>query len=286
MDQENGVLYVVATPIGNLEDITLRALRILKETDLILAENRNHTKRLCDHYDIRTKIATYNQHSRKSRTEKYVSELKNGRKLALVSDAGTPGISDPGIMLISAAIEEKIRTVPVPGPCAAVAGLSVSGFSVSAFYFLGFLSNRPGRRKKELEALASERRTMIFYESPHRVRATLSDMKRVFGTRPMVLFREMTKMFEEIRRGTPAELLDGLTPEKTRGEFTLVVSGDISGKDSEALNQTALDGIERLLREKTMSVRDIAGLIAEEEDLAYRRVYKECLNRKDSMKDL
>ena len=282
---EQGVLYVVATPIGNLEDITLRALRFLKEVDLILAENRNHTKTLCDHYDIGTKIATYNQHSRKSRTDKFIRELKNGKKLALVSDAGTPGISDPGIMLISAAIEEQIRTIPVPGPCAAVAGLSVSGFSVSAFYFLGFLSNRPGRRKKELERLASETRTMIFYESPHRIRATLSDMNRIFGSRPMVLFREMTKMFEEIRRGTPAELLNGLTPEKTRGEFTLVVSGDNSAKDSEALNQTALDAIERLLREKTMSVRDIAGLVAEEENLAYRRVYKECLIRKDLMKD-
>ena len=277
---------MVATPIGNLEDITLRALRILGEADLILAENRNHTKTLCDHYDIRTKIATYNQHSRKSRTDKFISELKNGKKLALVSDAGTPGISDPGIMLISAAIEEQIRTIPVPGPCAAVAGLSVSGFSVRAFYFLGFLSNRPGRRKKELEGLASETRAMIFYESPHRIRATLSDMNRVFGSRPMVLFREMTKMFEEILRGTPEEVLYGLTPEKTRGEFTLVVSGDNSARDSDALNQTALDAIERLLKEKTMSVRDIANLIAEEENLTYRRIYKECLIRKDSMKDL
>jgi len=278
-------LYVVATPIGNLEDITLRALRILKEVDLIVAENGTHTKRLCDHYGIKTKIATYNQHSRKSRTERLVAQLRTGMKLALVSDAGTPGISDPGVMLISSAIEKAIQITPIPGPSAAVASLSVCGFPTGGFCFFGFLSNRPGRRKKELEGLTSETRAMVFYESPHRIRATLSHMAQAFGPRQMVMLREMTKIFEEIRRGTPAELLEGLTPEKTRGEFTLVVSGKVAGKETKELDHRTLDAIEGLLKENAMSVRDIAGVIAEKEKLAYRKVYKECLARKRALKD-
>ena len=284
-DQEHGILYVVATPIGNLEDITLRALRILKEVDLIVAENGTHTSRLCNHYRIETKIATYNQHSRKSRTEGLVAQLRTGMKLALVSDAGTPGISDPGVVLISNAVEKEIRIIPIPGPCAAVTSLSVCGFPTGGFCFLGFLSNRPGRRKKELEGLVSETRAMVFYESPHRIRGTLSDMSSAFGARQMVLLREMTKIFEEIRRGTPAELLEGLTAQKTRGEFTLVVSGNVSGNETKELNNRVLDTIERLLKENAMSVRDIAGVIADKERLAYRKVYKECLARKRVLKD-
>ena len=277
-------MYVVATPIGNLEDITLRALRILKEVDLIVAENGTHTKRLCNHYGIKTKIATYNQHSGKSRTQRLVEQLEAGMKLALVSDAGTPGISDPGITLIAGAIEKDIQITPIPGPSAAVASLSVCGFPTGGFCFSGFLSNRPGRRKKELEGLISETRAMVFYESPHRIRATLLDMAGAFGSRQMVLLREMTKIFEEIRRGTPGELLEGLTPEKTRGEFTLVVSGKVAGKETKELDHRTLDAIEGLLKENAMSVRDIAGVIAEKEKLAYRKVYKECLARKRALK--
>jgi len=280
-----GILYVVATPMGNMEDITLRALRVLKEADLIVAENGAHTKRLCDHYGIRTKIATYNQHSQKSKTERLVSQLSAGMALALVSDAGTPGISDPGIMLISTAVKEEIQITPIPGPSAVVASLSVCGFPTAGFYFLGFLSNRPGRRKKELKDLASETRTMVFYESPHRIRATLSDMAAIFGSRQMVLCREMTKIYEEIRRGTPIELLEGLTPETTRGEFTLVVSGETAVKGPDELNRDILDAIETLLKEKTMSVRDIADAISKKEKLGYRKVYKECLARKRLLKD-
>ncbi len=284
-DQKGGNLYVVATPIGNLEDITLRALRILKEVDLIVAENGSHTRRLCEHYGIKTKVATYNQHSRKGETERLIGQLETGMKIALVSDAGTPGISDPGIMLVAGAIEREIQITPVPGPCAAVAALSVCGVSTAGFCFLGFLSNRPGKRKNELSALASETRTMVFYESPHRIRATLSDMALAFGARQMVMLREITKIFEEIQRGTAAQLLEILTPEKTRGEFTLVVSGEADKKKSDDLKESTLRKIEALLNEKTMSVKDIAGFIAEKENLAYRKVYKECLARKRLLKD-
>ncbi len=280
-----GLLYVVATPIGNLEDITLRALRVLKDVDLILAENQNRTKRLCDHHGIKTKIATYNQHSRKSRTERHVSQLNAGMNLALVSDAGTPGISDPGIGLVSAAVLEQIPTVPIPGPCAAVTALSVCGFSLSAFLFLGFLSNHPGKRKNQLKGLASEKRTMIFYESPHRIKGTLRDMAVVFASRQMMLHREMTKMFEQILRGTPGDLLERLTPENTRGEFTLVVSGKGVENDSEGLSQHILDEIEHRLKENGTSVRDIATGIAEKERLTYRKVYKACIALKETPKD-
>ena len=284
-ERKKGRLYVVATPIGNLEDITLRALRVLKEAHVIVAENKTHTKRLCEHYGIKTKIVTYNQHSRKSSTERLVAQLEAGMDLALVSDAGTPGISDPGITLISAAIEKEVRLAPIPGASAAVASLSVCGFSTAGFCFMGFLSNRSGRRKKELKGLVSETRTMVLYESPHRIRATLSDMACVFGARQMVLLRELTKIFEEIRRGTPAELLAGLTPETTRGEFTLVVSGQTGPGEQEELNNRTLEAIEGLLKENAMSVRDIAGVIAKKENLAYRKVYRECLARKRLLKD-
>ena len=284
-DQKRGILYVVATPIGNLEDITLRALRILKEVDLIVAENGMHTRRLCDHYGIKAKITTYNQHSKQNRTERLIGQLEGGMNMALVSDAGTPGISDPGIMLIKGAIEREIQITPVPGPSAAVAGLSVCGFSTAGFCFCGFLSNRPGKRRKELEGLVSETRTMVFYEAPHRIRATLSDMANAFGPRPMVLFREMTKVFEEALRGTAEALLAILTPEKTRGEFTLVVSGRDAPKKSAGLNLETLRRIEILLGDKTMSVKDIAQFIAVEENLPYRKIYKECLARKRLLKD-
>ncbi len=275
---------MVATPIGNLEDITLRALRILKEVGLIVAENGAHTKRLCDHYGIKTNITTYNQHSRKNKTERLLGQLATGMEMALVSDAGTPGISDPGIMLISGGIERKIQITPIPGPSAAVAGLSVCGFSTAGFCFLGFLSNRPGKRKRALENLASETRSMVFYESPHRIRATLSDMDRAFGARKMVLLREMTKVFEEVRRGTAAQLLEILTPEKVRGEFTLVVSNEAVTQIPGDLSESTIREIETLLNENAMSVKDIASFIADRENLAYRKVYKECLARKRLLK--
>ena len=285
-EDQPGILYVVATPMGNLEDITLRALRVLKEADLIVAENGVHTKRLCDHYGIRTKIATYNQHSQKSKTERLVSQLSaRGWRWPWFPMRVPPAFRIPASCSFPLPSKMRSRLRPFPGPSAVVASLSVCGFSTAGFCFLGFLSNRPGRRKNELKGLASETRTMVFYESPHRIAATLSDMAAVFGSRQMVLCREMTKLYEEIRRGTPVELLEGLTPETTRGEFTLVVSGETAVKDPEALNGRTLDAIDALVKEKRMSVRDIASVISKKEDLAYRKVYKACLARKRLLKD-
>lgn len=282
-NQRHGTLYVVSTPIGNLEDITLRALEVLKSVDLIAAENVKHTKRLCERYDIKTKITDYHQHNQNTKTEQLINRLKSGSDIALVTDAGTPGISDPGVYLINRGVKEDVKVSPVPGPSAVVAALSVSGLPTARFVFLGFLSNKAGKRKRELEKLASETRTMVFFEAPHRIRAMLKDLREIFGEREMVMLREMTKVFEEAQRGTPSHILESLTSDKIRGEFTLVVAGSESKEKSKGLSKGALNRIEELIKEKTMSIKDIAGLIARDEDVTYRQVYKECLDIKSKL---
>lgn len=278
-----GNLYVVSTPIGNLEDITLRALRILKSVDRIAAENVAHTKQLCERYGIRTVLTSYHQHNQNSRTEQLISWLKSGLHLALVTDAGTPGISDPGGWLISRAADEGIRAMPVPGPSAVVAALSVSGLPTDRFLFLGFLSNKSGKRKRELKRLALEPCTMVFYEAPHRIQAMLADLRDIFGKRQMVMVREMTKVFEEVQRGSPEDMLASLTPEKIKGEFTLVVAGSESKETSMALSGEAFNRMEELISANQMSIKDIAALISRETGLPYRQVYKACLDRKSEI---
>ena len=277
-----GTLYIVSTPIGNLEDITLRALKVLKSVDMIAAENVEHTKGLCKHYGIQTRVSAYNQHNRKARTPKLVRQIKSGQDVALVTDAGTPGISDPGVYLVSLAAEAGIVVTPIPGPSAAIAALSVSGMPSEQFLFLGFLPNKTGKRKKSLAGLTSEPRTMVFFEAPHRIRTMLSDLRDVLGDRKMVLMREITKVFEEAKRGTVNEVLQYLTPEKTRGEFTLVVEGK-TAEQGQALSQEVLNRIENLLAEKNRSVRDIAECLSTEKGISYRQVYKACLARKKNL---
>ncbi|MBL6979102.1 MAG: 16S rRNA (cytidine(1402)-2'-O)-methyltransferase [Desulfobacteraceae bacterium] len=282
-NEKYGTLYVVSTPIGNLEDITLRALKVLKSVYKIAAENVKHTKRLCERYDIKTKITDYHQHSQNTKTEQLINGLKSGSDLALVTDAGTPGISDPGVYLINRAVKEDIKVRPIPGPSAVVAALSVSGLPTARFVFLGFLSNKTGKRKRQLEKLATEPRTMVFFEAPHRIEAMLKDLGEIFGEREMVMLREMTKVFEEAHRGTPGDILGSLTSDKIRGEFTLVVAGNESKEKSKGLSQGALNRIEQLIKEKTMSIKDIAGRISRDEDMTYRQVYKECLEIKSEL---
>ena len=285
-NQEHGTLYVVSTPIGNLEDITLRALKVLKSVDMIAAENVTHTKRLCGRYGIKTKATGYHQHNQNTKTEQLIHRLKSGSDLALVTDAGTPGISDPGVFLINRAVEEYISVTPIPGPSAVVAALSVSGLPTARFVFLGFLSNKAGKRKGELEKLASETRTMVFFEAPHRIKAMLTDLRDIFGERQTVVLREMTKVFEESQRGTPSDILASLTPEKVKGEFTLVVAGSGSKEKSVELSEDVLNRIGELIRADRLSIKDIATLISKEEGLAYRKVYKECLDKKEKLEAL
>ena len=272
-----GTLFVVSTPLGNLEDITLRALKTLKNTDIIAAESVNRTKSFCRHYDIRTNIVSYNQHNRKQKTFELLGHLKNGKNLALVSDAGTPGISDPGINLVDRALKEGIRVSPIPGPSAVSAALSVSGMPAEEFVFIGFLSNKAGRRKKALKNLTSESRTMVFFEAPHRLYSFLLDVKDILGDRKIVLLREMTKVFEEVKSGKVSEILDHIVAGEIKGECTLVVAGNPGEIEWKELSEQGLSKIKMLLKKKQMSLKDISDLVSGEEGLPYRQVYKECL---------
>jgi len=220
-----GTLYIVSTPIGNLEDITLRALRILKEVDLIGAEDTRKTKILLRHYNIKKSTTSYFEHNEKFKTASLIRDLKSGKKIALVSEAGTPTVSDPGYRLVREAINQSIPIVPIPGVSAAIAGLSVSGLPVHRFAFEGFLPSKPGKRKNFLKKISSEERTLIFYESPYRIAATIKDMIAIFGDRPATLAREITKLHEEALRGMLSTIFKHLENVKVKGEITLIVEG-------------------------------------------------------------
>ena len=226
-----GVLYIVSTPIGNLEDITLRALRTLKEVDLIAAEDTRHTRRLLAHYEIRTPITSYFEGNQIQKGEKLVTRLKAGESIALVSDAGTPTISDPGYRLLIQCIEAGIPIIPIPGPSACIAAASVAGLPLHNFVFEGFLSPKSGRRKRQLTDLCEEKRTLIFYESPHRIVVFLQDVLEVFGDRRVSVARELTKKFEEVFRGKVTEAIEKFQETAPRGEFTIVIEGLLSSKE-------------------------------------------------------
>jgi 16S rRNA (cytidine1402-2'-O)-methyltransferase len=224
-NQTKGKLYIVSTPIGNREDITLRALRILKEADLIAAEDTRHTGLLLRHFGIQTPLTSYFEGNELKKKEFILSKLKQGHSIALVSDAGTPGISDPGFRLIQTAIENQISIVPIPGPSALIAALSVSGLPTDAFLFKGFLPHKSKKRKDLLKQLEEVRETLILYESPHRLSETLNDIFETLGDREMVLTRELTKLYEEVLRGKVSEIKNQMGQRKLKGEVTLVVSG-------------------------------------------------------------
>jgi len=218
------VLYVIATPIGNLEDITLRALRILKEVDLIAAEDTRRTHKLLSAYQIKTPLVSHHAYNERRRGGFLIKELQAGKKIALVSDAGTPGIADPGYHLLQLAWEAGIEVVPIPGVSAVTTALSVSGLPSERFCFVNFLPPKTGQRRKRLEELKSESCSVILFESPHRILAALKDMEEILGEREIFLGRELSKQFEELLRGTPGQLRQILEKKKPRGEFTLIIS--------------------------------------------------------------
>ena len=220
-----GILYIVATPLGNLEDMTLRGIRILKEVDLIAAEDTRTTHKLLTHYGIQTPQTSYFEHNESRKAKTLLARLNKGQRIALVSEAGTPGISDPGFRLIQHAIDHDIRVVPVPGPSAATAALSVSGLPTDSFLFLGFLPSKPTKRRKAIERWKDWDRTLIFYESPYRLVATLTDLLEILGDREVTVVRELTKKFEEVLRGAISQILQTLGKSRVRGEITLVVAG-------------------------------------------------------------
>ena len=221
----SGILYLVSTPIGNLEDITLRAIRILKEVDIIAAEDTRQTIKLLNHFEINKPLTSFFRHNENKKGEYIISLLKEGKNIALVSDAGTPAISDPGEELVGLAINEDITVMPIPGPVAATSGLIVSGLPTGRFTFEGFLPMNKKNRKDHLEELVNERRTMIFYEAPHKLKSTLKDMREYFGNRKIALAREMTKLHEEIVRTTLDDAILKYEENPPKGEFVLIISG-------------------------------------------------------------
>ncbi len=224
-----GTLYLVATPIGNLEDITLRALRVLKECDVVAAEDTRRTGRLLAYYGISKPLLSYFQFNEARRSEELLERLGRGEKVALVTDAGSPGISDPGERVVKAARAAGFRVEAVPGACALVAAVTASGLPTDEFHFIGFLPHKSGQRRKQLTALKDVPGTLVFYESPYRVEKLLGELQEVFPERPVILARELTKKFEEFLRGTPTELLTLARQRPLKGEFVVLVGGTHPG---------------------------------------------------------
>jgi len=222
---DGGILYLVATPIGNLEDITRRALRVLGEVDCVAAEDTRHTRRLLAHFGITARVESLFEHNERTRVPGLIQRLAAGERLAVVTDAGSPAVADPGFPLVRAAIAAGIRVESVPGPSAPIAAVQVSGFATDAFTFVGFLPAKPGARRRRLEELSTRPETIVAFESPHRIQACLEDVEAVWGERPIALARELTKTFEEVLRGSARAVRELLTDEKRRGEMALVLSG-------------------------------------------------------------
>jgi 16S rRNA (cytidine1402-2'-O)-methyltransferase len=268
-----GCLYLVATPIGNLEDITLRALRILKEVDQIACEDTRHTLKLLNHFDIHKPLVSYHEHNELTRAPELVLAMEKGSTIALVSDAGMPLVSDPGHRLVTLAIRHRIPVIPVPGPAALLTALSASGLPNDEFVFIGFLPARSGERQRALERLRIEERTLIFYEAPHRIADTIADAAAILGDRQACLAREVTKVHEEFRRGKLTELFQSLETHPAKGEITLVIgapeklapgahletSQSLAARVNELMHQAKLDRKEALklaARERGISKRD------------------------------
>jgi 16S rRNA (cytidine1402-2'-O)-methyltransferase len=258
-----GTLYVVGTPIGNLEDISLRALRILGEVDLIATEDTRRTRKLLTHYEIQTPLTSYHEHSKLTKLDELLSKLQQ-KDVALVSEAGMPGLSDPGYELIQAAIAQGIPVVPVPGPSALITALVVSGLPTDSFLYLGFLPRRRKERRQLLASLAGERCTLVAFEAPHRLRSSLADLKDVLGDRRITLARELTKMHEEVWRGSVSQALAHFEENPPRGEFTLVIEGSKEervtwdeGRVKEALAELLAEGVGR--KEAVKIVSELAG---------------------------
>ena len=222
-----GSLLIVATPIGNLEDITLRALRVLKEVDLIACEDTRKTRKLLSHYGIRKKrLVSFFEANERRRVPEIVDCLSQGKDVALVSNAGTPGISDPGYRLVERLVQEDIPISIIPGPCALVSALVISGLPTDSFFFKGFLPRRPGRKKKELHSLKDYKAAIIFYESPYRLKTTLADIKEILGERRVAVVKELTKKFERVYRGSVSEVMEAIDNEEVlKGEYVVIVDG-------------------------------------------------------------
>jgi 16S rRNA (cytidine1402-2'-O)-methyltransferase len=267
----HGTLYIVATPIGNLEDMTFRAVRILKEVDLIAAEDTRHSRKLLSHFGITKPLTSYFDHNKTLKGESLLARLRDGASVALISDAGTPCISDPGYQLVRDAVAAGITVVP--GASATVAALSASGLPTDAFTFAGFLPNRQGNRRERLAELKDEGRVVVFYEAPHRLRAALADLREVCGDRQVVIARELTKLYEEFVRGSVTEVLASFAEREVKGEIVLLVA---PSADTPA-EVDPDDLLKRHITDPTLSFRDMVSRVAAETGLPRSEIYARAL---------
>jgi 16S rRNA (cytidine1402-2'-O)-methyltransferase len=272
---KKGTLYIVATPIGNLEDITFRAVRILQEVDLIAAEDTRHSRKLLTHFGISQQLTSYFDHNKNFKGAFILEKLKQGLSVALISDAGTPCISDPGYQLIREAVAADISVIPIPGPSAAIAALSASGLQTDSFVFEGFLPNRQGKRRNKLLALREEKRVIILHESPKRLQAALSDMLEVLGDREIVIAREITKIYEEFTRGFLSEIILKFKDRQVKGEVILLVA-PLQGMETDR-NFSLSDLLEKFMLKEKLSLKDAVKRIVLDTGLARSTVYREAL---------
>lgn len=277
------MLYLCATPIGNLEDITMRALRVLREVDLIAAEDTRHTRKLLSRYDIHTEITSYHRHNMRTKGPVLLDLLRSGKNIALVSDAGMPGVSDQGSELVELALREGCGVTAIPGPSAGITALVISGLPTESFVFVGFLPNSVKARREKLKELQPQQGTLIFYEAPHRLRATLADLYEILGNRTAAAARELTKLHEEMIRGSLAELVEYFKEKEPRGEFTLVVDGagaaSPAKKEPEWLHLSPADHV-ALIEAKGAGRKDALREVARLRGISRREVYQAVLEKK------
>ncbi|MFJ7828446.1 16S rRNA (cytidine(1402)-2'-O)-methyltransferase [Psychrobacillus sp. NPDC096623] len=278
--EQSSCLYLVATPIGNLEDMTMRAIRILKEVDIIAAEDTRNTKKLCNYFDISTPLISYHDHNLQAGGEKLLELLREGKRIALVSDAGLPCISDPGADIAAKAVKEGFAVVPIPGANAALSALIASGLTTQPFFFYGFLSRNKKERKVEIEKLQKRQESVILYESPHRLKESLRDMQSIIeGSRKIVLAREITKKFEEFLRGTIDEAVVWVEQAEIRGEFCIVLEGNETASETVEETQwwaevTIEEHVDQLIAEKQYTSKEAIKEVAIQRGLSKREVYQ------------
>jgi len=278
MHDHQGCLYLVATPIGNLEDMSVRALRLLKEADVIAAEDTRNTKKLCNYFEIETPLVSYHEHNIDAGGEKLLGFLRQGKTVALVSDAGLPCISDPGADIVVKAIAEGIAVVPVPGANAAISALIASGLTPQPFFFYGFLNRGKKERRQQLEQLKKRQETILFYEAPHRLKETLKDMEMILGNRRIVLARELTKKFEEFLRGTVTEAVAWSQTEEIRGEFCIVLEGNQHAEEDlqeEAywIAMSEVEHVDYIITETGVTSKEAIKEVAKLRQVAKRDIY-------------
>lgn len=269
---KKGSLYITATPIGNMGDITLRALETLKKVDIIAAEDTRHTGKLLSHFEIKSSLIAIHEHNEEKVSEKIIREISKGKSVAIVSDAGTPSVSDPGYILVKKALEYDIKVVPIPGVSAAITAISASGLPSDSFIFLGFPPKKKGKRNKLLASLKDEKRTIIFYESPNRISSFITELKEVFGERKAVLSREMTKLHEEFIRGTFTEILEALSMKtKVKGECTFIIEG--ACKKTEISDSELRDLIKLELKMSSSGTSRLAKDLSKKLNLSKTKIY-------------